>query len=106
MSDVWKRLANVARGTVKTWSQELTSPGSGGDDEVDDDLSRTPVSSGAPPRTEEPDAAPSSAQLQRRRDILALALADGTITRAEYDQRLADLEAGVGTPDKPKKRTL
>ncbi len=103
MSDVWKRLANVARGTVKTWSQ--------GERDVDGvvverDVNVTPVASAAPPRVLEP----SPTATTRGRALLDMALADGVISREEYETRLraidSELDARVGTPGTPKKRTL
>ena len=99
MSDVWKRLANVAKGKVKA----LTDPSAAPPPLDDDDLQATPVSS-APPRMESP--GPESGNQARRTEGLAMALADGVITREEYEQRLADIEGGVGRPGKPKIRTL
>jgi hypothetical protein len=100
MSDVWKRLANVAKGKVKA----LTDPSAAPPPLDDDDLQATPLST-PPARVEAPVPAPESVR-SRRREALAMALADGVITRDEYEQRLADIEAGVGTPGKPKTRTL
>jgi hypothetical protein len=112
---VIKRLGNLAKGTLKTWSDDdgphdLTDADRrAAEDELRRLEAEARVLDGKPaaPSVPRPTASPGDA----RREAIQQAYAAGVITLEERDGKLAEVKAeedarARGVPPKPKKRTL
>ena len=117
---VIKRLGNVAKGTLKTWtraSEESVAPESDARRAAEEELRRLEAEARNLEATERPldRSAPAPAPVTdpwaARRQAIAQAFAAGVLTPEERDEKLTQLEAEVraaerGDPPPPKKRSL
>lgn len=116
---VIKRLGNLAKGTLKTWSDDDEPGGPLTDDEraaAREELSRLEAEARqldgrpAPAPTPRPSTTPTD-PLKAKRKAIAQAYIAGVLSAEERDEKLAEVDAEAeaverGDPPKPRKRTL
>jgi len=118
---VIKRLGNLAKGTLKTWSdddderRELTDPERAA---AEDELRRLEAEArqlsgrpAAPPPTASSPAKAPASPLEAKRQAITKAYAAGVLSIEERDEKLAVVQAEQdaldrGLPPTPRKRTL
>jgi hypothetical protein len=117
---VIKRLGNLAKGTLKTWSDDDEGPDRTDVDRAaaEDELRRLEAEArrldgkAAEPRAPaKAPPSPAASPIEAKRKAIAKAYIDGVLSAEERDAKLAEVQAEAealdrGDPPAPRKRTL
>ncbi|MEZ4322118.1 MAG: hypothetical protein R3F61_31895 [Myxococcota bacterium] len=101
---VFKRLSNVAKGKMMEIGRNLSSDGPPDDEPDELDPDRPPRRVGAPEPSDARGAAPPERPEASRREMLEKLRAEGLLTDAEYEEKLAALDAPPPPPTRRKRR--